>query len=138
MGFLRSCFYGGKTGLSGYLGVSNKLTVNQGKTQVLESMVPQKRCKLKDNPPMLAVLDETNSVKNIQNESHIRLLGINLSQNLNWTSHLIPGEKSLFSQLRQKLGALNLLEKELPRTGSSICYQYGMGCPETGSGSCNH
>ena len=36
---------------------SNNLTVNQSKTKIMETIVPQKRCKLSGNEPMLAVLN---------------------------------------------------------------------------------
>ena len=93
---------------------SNRLTVNQSKTQLIETKVPQKRTRLPPNPPILAFLDEKGEVKIIQCESHIRLLGINLSNNLNWTAHLISGEKPLFNTVKSKLGALNLIRHEIP------------------------
>ena len=93
---------------------ANQLTVNQSKTQIMETMVPQKKCKISGNPPLLAVLDEKKNVQILQTVSHIKLLGMNLGDNLNWTPHLLTGEKPLISQVRQKLGALTLLKKELP------------------------
>ena len=93
---------------------SNRLTVNQAKTQLMETMVPQKRTRLPPNPPILAVLDENGDVKILQSEESIRLLGINLSKNLNWTAHLSTGEKPLISTVKSKIGALNSIKKELP------------------------
>ena len=55
---------------------ANQLTVNQAKTQVLETMLPQKRCKIQGNNPILAVLDENKEVKMIKAEDSIRLLGM--------------------------------------------------------------
>ena len=36
--------------------INNKLTINQGKTKIQESMVKQKRCKNKDKPPQLPIV----------------------------------------------------------------------------------
>ena len=94
---------------------SNNLSVNQSKTQVLETMVHQRRCRTQGNPPMLAVLNENNQLKIIQNEKYIKLLGLNLSQNLNWTPHLLTGDLPILSQIKQKLGTLSHLKKQLPR-----------------------
>ena len=99
---------------------SNQLTVNQSKTQILETMVPQKRAKLTGNPPIIAVLDNNNKVQIIEAEDNIRILGMNLGYNLNWNAHLISGEKPLLSSINSKLGSLNLLKKELPRTARHI------------------
>ena len=99
---------------------SNQLTVNQSKTQILETMVPQKRSKLTGNPPIIAVLDNKNRVQIIEAENNIRILGMNIGNNLNWNAHLKSGDKPLLSSINSKLGSLNLLKKELPRTARHI------------------
>ena len=95
---------------------SNRLTINQDKTQILEVMLPQKRSKIAGDPPLLAVLNNKNEVKILEAESSIRLLGMNLGNSLNWTPQLQTGEKPLISEIKKKLGSLNLLKYELPRT----------------------
>ena len=77
----------------------------------METMVHQRRHRTQGNPPMLAVLTDENKIKMIQNEPHIRMLGLNLSQNLNWTPHLLTGELPILNQIKQKLGALSHIKK---------------------------
>ena len=113
---------------------SNQLIVNQDKTQILETMLPQKMCKIEGNASILAVLDNKNTVKILEAEQHIRWLGMNIGGNLNWTPHLTSREKPLLSELQSKIGVLSLLKKELPRTARLTltnrlimsCLQYTM------------
>ena len=74
-------------------------------------MVPQKRAKITGNPPIIAVLDNKNKLKIIEAENSIRILGLNIGNNLNWNAHLISGEKPLISTINSKIGALKLLKK---------------------------
>ena len=107
------------TSIAEYL-ESNRLTVNQAKTQILETMVYQKKCKIAGNPPMLAVLDEKKNVKILEANNYIRLLGVNLGSNLTWEYHLNTGQKSLLGELRSKLGGLSLLRKEIPKAARLV------------------
>ena len=91
---------------------SNKLTVNQDKTQIVETMVPQKRGKIIGNKPLLAVLDAKKNIKIIEAEPNIKLLGIHISENLNWNYQVTQ----LIKETKKKLGSLTLIKKELPRS----------------------
>ena len=99
---------------------ANQLTVNQGKTQILETMVHQKHTKLSGNPPILAVLDNKKKVKIIKSEPHIKLLGMNLAQSLDWDAQLFTGQSALLPETRKKLGSLYSLRKEVPRSARLI------------------
>ena len=91
--------------LSSFLN-DNELAINQEKTVLMEIMMHQKRCKLKDQPPNLSVLDKNLQMKEISTSKNARLLGINLQDNLSWNAQLNTGEKALFPATRKILGAL--------------------------------
>ena len=94
---------------------SQELIINISKTNLLESMVKQKRNKLKGETPKLETVNDKGEVKIIKPEKSIRLLGVNLEQNLTWNSHLESAEKSLLPSLRQQLGSLKHTSKQIPR-----------------------
>ena len=74
---------------------SNALSINLGKTEIVESMVRQKRVLLPGNPPQLSVLKPDLTLKVIVAKDHCRLLGANISKDATWTHHLETGEKPL-------------------------------------------
>ena len=94
---------------------SQELIINISKTNLLESMVKQKRKKIKGEIPKLETVNDKREVKIIKPEKSMRLLGVNLEQNLTWNSHLENAEKSLLPSLRQQLGALRYTSKQIPR-----------------------
>ena len=97
--------------------VCNKLTVNQGKTKMLESMVRQRRCKNTENPPQLTIEKIGQEDKIIKCQTSTRLLGLNLQNDMSWRAHLESGEKALLPTLRRRLGALRHVGKYISRKG---------------------
>ena len=59
-------------------------------------------------------MKENGEEKIIKPENYVRLLGINIEQNLSWNSHLIKGEKALLPALRQQLGSLKHISGQIP------------------------
>ena len=87
----------------------NQLTVNISKMTIFESMVHQKWSKIKGTPPSINTTDNEGNDKEIKASQHIRLLGINLHQNLSWVAQQETGEKSLLTGLRKQLGQLKFI-----------------------------
>ena len=85
---------------------SQDLSVNMSKTNLFESMVKQKRTRLKGSQPIIETVNAKGEEKTIKPQQSIRLLGVNLEQNLTWNSHILTGEKALLPAMRQQLGAL--------------------------------
>ena len=94
---------------------SQELVVNIGKTNILESMVKQKRTKISGFQPTLSTINEDGEEKLICPEKQIRLLGINLEQNLSWNAHILTGKKAILPAVRKQLGALKSISKEIPQ-----------------------
>ena len=92
----------------------NDLIVNQSKTTMIETLVKQKRNKIKGNQPEIKTTKPDGTTKTIKPEETIRLLGINLQQNLSWNSHLQNGPKAILPEMRKKLGQLKFISKEIP------------------------
>ena len=93
---------------------SNSLSLNLGKTEIVEIMVWQKRALLPGVPPQLSVQKPDHSFKVIKAKDLCRLLGANVNKDANWNHHLDKGEKPLFKTLRSTLGMLGHLAKFLP------------------------
>ena len=94
----------------------NNLSINMGKTAIIEIMTRQKRVRLQDNPPpQLTVTTLQVILKNIQTSDHCRLLGANIDKDMSWKSHLTTGPKALIPALRTKIGALQHFAKYLPK-----------------------
>ena len=74
---------------------NNSLTVNGGKTEILEMRVSQKRRWLRGAPPQPAIMKPDGSLKVISASNSIRLLGANFDKNWSWKHHLSLGEKAL-------------------------------------------
>ena len=85
----------------------NQLTINQGKTSLTETMIPQKRGKTPGTPPpQLDIRKPNGEVKTVNDATLTRILGANIQQNLNWQAHLETGPKALLPAVRQQLGRL--------------------------------
>ena len=96
---------------------ANKLTMNNSKTTISEVMVPQKRAKIPGHPPPhLDTIDKRGDPVRIQARKHLRILGFNIQDNLSHQAHISTGEKNLIGAMRQKLGALKYLGRQLPRS----------------------
>ena len=109
----------GLKNLSDYL-TSNEMVLNCGKTQVSESMVHQKRSRMRGEPPSLLTVDSKGNQKLVKDSSSCRILGIQISNDLGWRDHLEGKEKPLLPALRQKLGQLKFLGKVLPQKGKLL------------------
>ena len=93
---------------------SNSLSLNLGKTEIVETMVRQKRARLPGLPPQLSVQKPDGTFKVILAKESCRLLGANLNRDATWSHHLELGEKPLCKALRSTLGILTHLSKNLP------------------------
>ena len=93
---------------------ANRLTINETKTKIVEVMVPRKRARTRGSPPYLDTVGENGEMKRINAEKYTRILGYNIQDNLTMNAHLATGEKHLLGQIRQKLGAIKHLGKQLP------------------------
>ena len=85
---------------------SNSLFLNLGKTEIVETMVRQKRTLLPGNLPQLSVQKPDLTFKVIQAKDSCRLLGANINKDANWNHQLETGEKPLCKVLRSTLGML--------------------------------
>ena len=94
---------------------SNNLTMNETKTTIVEVMVPQKRGKMKRQPPHLDTIGPDGKRKRIMAADHTRILGYNIQNNLAQQAHISSGEKHLLGELRAKLGAIKYLWRHLPK-----------------------
>ena len=74
---------------------ANSLSLNIGKTEIVEIMVRQKRVRLPGLPPQLSVTKTDGTLKIILAKDHCRLLGANLNRDATWSHHLEIGEKPI-------------------------------------------
>ena len=95
--------------------IANKLCINESKSGIIESMIKQKRCKAKGQPPSLQVFNKKeNKMETLNVSKDAKLLGINISDDLTWKAHLQSGtDKPLLPSLRSKLGTLKHLGKNM-------------------------
>ena len=93
---------------------ANALSLNLGKTEIVESMVRQKRVRQQGQPPQLTVQKPDGSIKVITAKDHCRLLGVNFNLDATWKHQLDLGEKSILKSLRSVLGALTHLASNMP------------------------
>ena len=94
---------------------ANSLSLNLGKTEIVECMVRQKRVSLPGTSPQLSVTKPDGSLKVISAKDSCRLLGGNINKDANWSHHLVGGEKPLLNSLRSILGVLAHLSSNLPQ-----------------------
>ena len=94
---------------------SNSLSLNLGKTEIVETMVRQKRARLSGLPPQLSVQKPDGSLKVILAKESCRLLGVNLNRDATWNHQLELGEKPLVKVLRSVLGVLTHISRNLPQ-----------------------
>ena len=92
---------------------ANDLAVNETKTAVIEVMNKQKRSRVKGAPPIIEAKDENSEDVTLAARDDVRLLGVNLSKDLTWATHLETGtEKNLLPALRKQLGILKYIAPE--------------------------
>ena len=93
---------------------ANSLSLNLSKTEIVESMVRQKRARLSGQPPQLSVTKPDGTLKIIQAKDSCRLLGANINKDSTWSHHLELGEKPIVKSLRSILGILSHISKHMP------------------------
>ena len=98
---------------------ANSLSLNLGKTEIIESMVRQKRERQSGHPPQLSVQKPDGSLKVIVAKDSCRLLGVNFNKDANWNHQLEHGEKAILKTLRSVLGVLSHLSPYLPQKAGS-------------------
>ena len=94
---------------------ANSLTLNLSKTEIVESMVRQKRARIPGQPPQLTVSKPDGSIKVIIAKDNVRLLGANINKDATWTHQLHLGEKPVLTALRSTLGLLTHIGKFMPK-----------------------
>ena len=94
---------------------SNSLSMNLGKTEILEVMVRQKRTRLQGAPPQLSVMKPDGQLKVIIAKESCRLLGANLNLDMTWKHHLELGDRAILPVIRSQMGALKHLAHFMPR-----------------------
>ena len=93
---------------------NNELSINLGKTKVLEMMLRQKRAKMPGEPPKLLVNIGQGEVKEIRDKGTCKFLGAILQSNITWNKHLENEKNALFPSLRKQLGALIHMGRKIP------------------------
>ena len=93
---------------------ANSLSLNLGKTEIVETMVRQKRARLTGIPPQLSVIKPDGTLKIILAKEYCRLLGVNMNRDATWNRQLDLGEKPLTKVLRSVLGILTHISRNLP------------------------
>ena len=94
---------------------NNNMSINLGKTEVIEIMVQQKRARLPGVPPQLVVETPDGNLKHIAASDSCRLLGANLDKDMSWHVNMDTGQKALIPALRSKIGALSHIAKFMPK-----------------------
>ena len=104
---------------------ANELIVNEAKTTLMEMMTYQKRAKIPGIPPDLTVQEHIKDRtgmervvdKHVTDSTWIRMLGLNMQNNLTWDHHLSAGNKALLPAVRRQLGMLALLGDNISLKG---------------------
>ena len=94
---------------------ANSLSLNLGKSEIVEVMVRQKRARLLGFPPQLSVIKPDGTLKIITAKQSCRLLGGNINRDATWHHQLTLGDKPVTKVLRSVLGILTHISKHLPR-----------------------
>ena len=95
---------------------NNDLSLNQGKTKILECMISQKKGRTPGPPPELVIVNTQGELKTVLDTGHLRILGVNLMANMSWGSHLETGTRALLPAARRLLGSLKHLGSKLPKS----------------------
>ena len=93
---------------------ANSLSLNIGKTEIVEVMVHQKRARQAGFLPQLTVLKLDGNLKVITAKESCRLLGANINRDATWRHQLELGDKPVIKSLRSVIGALTYISKHLP------------------------
>ena len=92
---------------------ANSLSMNMGKTEIVQCMVRQKRTRI-GPPPQITVQKPDGTLKQITAATSCRLLGTNINQDITWKHHLEQGKKALLPALRSLIGMLTHIGKNIP------------------------
>ena len=109
----------------------NDLVINIGKTAILECMIKQKKGRNKGEPPQLVVQlpagNDSTAIpphppgqKVIREGKELRILGVNIQQNMGWQSHLEKGRKAVLPAARKQFGALQQLGRMMPESSRKL------------------
>ena len=99
---------------------SNGLEINEGKMNLTEFLLKQKRSRLKGIPPELTASEKivdkrTGTVKirdkHVTDSKYCKVLGLTLQNDLTWDGHLSRGKKPLIPALRSQIGVLSKVGK---------------------------
>ena len=94
---------------------ANHMIINSDKTVITEIMNYQKRNRLPGDPPTLEVVMADNTTKVIEAHNYIRILGINISNDMRWNEHLESGKDALLPSIRKTLCGLCHIARFLPQ-----------------------
>ena len=94
---------------------NNELSMNQGKTKILECMISQKKGRTPGPPPELKIISTDGTQKIVLDTGNLRILGANLMSNMNWGSHLQTGTRALLPAARRMLGSLKHQGANIPK-----------------------
>lgn len=103
------------TKISAFL-TSNLLKINEEKTQLMRVMT-KKRRQMDGGVGLKLEVEDSNGLKVIEEVRSARLLGCNVSQDMEWKNHLLDGEKAVLGVLRKKLGALKMISANISFKG---------------------
>ena len=93
---------------------ANSLSLNLGKTEIVEVMVRQKRVRQTGQPPQLSVIKPDGALKIILAKDSCRLLGTNINRDATWAHQLELGDKPILKALRSMLGMFSHISKHMP------------------------
>ena len=82
---------------------NNKLKLNDEKTHLIVMTTEQKRRRMKINTVI------NTSKKDILPIKSVKLLGIDIQENLKWSEYILNNDKSLIKQLNSRLSALKMI-----------------------------
>ena len=99
---------------------TNALTVNRDKTKIIETMLKQKRAKIKGIGPVIKSTNSNGEPENIQSKKNCLILGGILQDDISWKGHLTSSRESLVPVLRQKLGRLKYISKFVDKRGKLL------------------
>ena len=78
---------------------ANTLSLNPTKTEIVKTMVRQKRVRMTGPPPQLSVTKPDGTLKVIVASESCKLLGANINKDATWKHQLELGEKPLLKSL---------------------------------------
>ena len=99
---------------------NHKMTMNPTKTLLWETMLKQKLCKLKGEPPKLITIDNKSNIKEVLPKKHDKCLGGIISNDLQWNAMIENSKEAILPELRRKLGILRHIASNIPQAGKQL------------------